>query len=312
MEILYFGVWCRPFDNYWALPTPNPQCDAATNHLITNATLNISSDLIMLGIAFTLFARSHLPWNRKAILCGIFSLGIFVILAAILNKYYSFTHPFGSQWTYWYVRESSTAILVANLPFTWTLLRRIFNLKSFDSGNMSEIPWHSSRSAMGRHPAARPGRGGGSQKAQSANGGQRMAHSGENAFVTTGGAVKHGSQSSRGSEDLEWGSRQPVPTTVVKAPEMSARRPGHSHWRDQSVYGRADLDAMNIDPWDYEAETESIMIGISPCVKGSRAPTVRPHSPPSPTDNRRKLKDQEEMWKMQEGLRYKYQGIDEE
>lgn len=108
MEILYFGVWCRPFHNYWALPTPNPQCDAATNHLITNAVLNISSDLIMLCIAFTLFGRSRLPLNRKAILCGIFSLGVFVILAAILNKYYSFTHPFGSQWTYWYVRESST------------------------------------------------------------------------------------------------------------------------------------------------------------------------------------------------------------
>lgn len=23
MEILYFGVWCRPFSNYWAVPTPN-------------------------------------------------------------------------------------------------------------------------------------------------------------------------------------------------------------------------------------------------------------------------------------------------
>jgi hypothetical protein len=23
MEILYFGVWCRPFDQYWAVPTSN-------------------------------------------------------------------------------------------------------------------------------------------------------------------------------------------------------------------------------------------------------------------------------------------------
>ena len=23
MEVLYFGVWCRPFSNYWAVPTPN-------------------------------------------------------------------------------------------------------------------------------------------------------------------------------------------------------------------------------------------------------------------------------------------------
>ena len=25
METLYFGVWCRPFYNYWAVPTPNGQ-----------------------------------------------------------------------------------------------------------------------------------------------------------------------------------------------------------------------------------------------------------------------------------------------
>jgi len=23
MEILYFGVWCRPFNNYWAVPVDN-------------------------------------------------------------------------------------------------------------------------------------------------------------------------------------------------------------------------------------------------------------------------------------------------
>lgn len=23
MEVLYFGVWCRPIQNYWAVPTPN-------------------------------------------------------------------------------------------------------------------------------------------------------------------------------------------------------------------------------------------------------------------------------------------------
>jgi hypothetical protein len=43
----------------------------------------------------------------------------------VLNKWYSFTQPFGAQWTYWYVRESSTALLVANLPFVWTFWRRI-------------------------------------------------------------------------------------------------------------------------------------------------------------------------------------------
>lgn len=130
MEIFYFGVWCRPFHDYWAVPTPHVQCDAATNHLITNATFNISSDCIMLAIGLPMFLRMHLPLKKKIPLVGIFSLGIFVILAAILNKVYSFTEPFGAMWTYWYVRESSTALLVANLPFVWTFWRRAFGVKT--------------------------------------------------------------------------------------------------------------------------------------------------------------------------------------
>lgn len=86
-------------------------------------------------------------------------------------------------------------------------------------------------------------------------------------------------------------------------------RPARSRWRDQSVYGRADLDAMNIDLWDCGMETESIRIGTPP---SARAPTVRPTSPPSPTDGRRRIKDQQEMWRMQEGLGCKYQGMGEE
>ncbi|KAF1809103.1 hypothetical protein P152DRAFT_367814, partial [Eremomyces bilateralis CBS 781.70] len=131
MEALYFAKWCRPFHDYWAVPTPNAQCSAATNHLITNAVFNISSDLIMLGIGLSLFIRSRLPAKRKVLLCCIFGLGIFVILAAILNKYYSFSHPFSVDWTFWYIREASTAMLVANMPFIWTLLRRMFHLGEF-------------------------------------------------------------------------------------------------------------------------------------------------------------------------------------
>ena len=151
MEVFYFGVWCRPFRGYWEVPTPNIQCSAATHHLITNAVFNISSDLLTLALALQLFIRSKLPFKRKLVLCGIFGLGIFVILAAVLNKYYSFRHQFGSQWTFWYVRESSTAMIVANLPFLWTLLRRIFKLGAFDNPNVqrtyapSSVPLESSR-----------------------------------------------------------------------------------------------------------------------------------------------------------------------
>ncbi|KAH6673931.1 hypothetical protein F5X68DRAFT_40837 [Plectosphaerella plurivora] len=131
MEILYLGVWCRPFNQYWAVPPDNVQCSAATNHLITNMVLNISSDIMIILIPMPVFLQSKIAPKKKLILCGVFAVGCFTILSAILNKYYSFTDPFGADWTFWYIRESSTALITANLPMTWTLCRRVFSLTSF-------------------------------------------------------------------------------------------------------------------------------------------------------------------------------------
>ncbi|KAI0439486.1 hypothetical protein F4803DRAFT_554017 [Xylaria telfairii] len=131
MEILYFAVWCRPFSQYWAVPPDSTQCSAATNHLITNAVLNISSDLFIIAIPMPIFLHINIAPRKKAILCGVFALGFFTIGAAVANKFYSFNEPYGAQWTYWYVRESSTALIVANIPFLWTILRYCFKLTSF-------------------------------------------------------------------------------------------------------------------------------------------------------------------------------------
>jgi len=226
MQILYFAVWCRPFYNYWALPTPSTQCSAATNHLITYAVFNISSDLIMLGIGFSLFINNKLPWNRKAILCLVFSLGIFVILCSVLNKYYSFSHPFGSEWTYWYVRESSTAILVANLPFLWPLLRKLFKLKSFDGASdagVQTISYHSARSARGRHAPKRN-----SRQSHYANGRTHTRNSSGRHSVTS--SVLHSPARIR---------------SMVEPP------PRAQTWKTAGVYGREEADALAIDPWDY-------------------------------------------------------------
>ncbi|QUC17508.1 uncharacterized protein UV8b_01749 [Ustilaginoidea virens] len=137
MESLYLGVWCRPFSQYWAVPPNSTQCSAATNHLITNAVLNISSDLMIILIPMPVFLQSRLALKKKLILTGVFALGGFTILSAILNKFYSFNEPFGSQWTFWYIRESSTAIIVSNLPLTWPLFRRLFHLRSFINSQYS-------------------------------------------------------------------------------------------------------------------------------------------------------------------------------
>ncbi|KAF7894512.1 uncharacterized protein EAF01_009963 [Botrytis porri] len=131
MEVLYFGVWCRPFSNYWAVPTPNAQCSTALNHLIVNATFNISSDLMMLFVPMPMVIKAQLPTMKKGLLISVFSLGIFAIISASANKYYSFVHPFGVMWTYWYIREASTVMFVTNIPMCWPLARKLFGWRSW-------------------------------------------------------------------------------------------------------------------------------------------------------------------------------------
>ena len=98
-----------------------------------NLAFNLSSDLLILSIPIPLFIKTRLPWKQKLLLVFPFSLGIFVILCAILSKHLSFTQPFSAEWVYWYSREASTAVIVANMPYTWPLLRRFFRLPSFTS-----------------------------------------------------------------------------------------------------------------------------------------------------------------------------------
>ncbi|KAH7183190.1 uncharacterized protein B0J16DRAFT_373705 [Fusarium flagelliforme] len=133
MQILWFAAWCRPFDHYWQVPPDDLNCSAETNHMITNAVINISSDIMIIILPMPVFLQSQLPLKRKIILCGIFALGIFTILAATMSKIYSLGDPYGTEWSYWYIREVSTAVIAANLPLTWTLLQRVFRLGSFSA-----------------------------------------------------------------------------------------------------------------------------------------------------------------------------------
>ncbi|KIH92812.1 hypothetical protein SPBR_02887 [Sporothrix brasiliensis 5110] len=133
VQILYLGVWCRPIDDYWAVPVPegHEQCKTYLHHMITVTVFHVSSDLLMLLVPVPMIARAKLPLLRKIILCGIFSLGLLVVLVAILNRYYNFTVANSLVFLIWYNGEASTAVMVANIPFCWTLLRRLFALDAW-------------------------------------------------------------------------------------------------------------------------------------------------------------------------------------
>jgi BMFP domain-containing protein YqiC len=78
------------------------------------------------------------------------------ILSAALNKYYSFTQPFAPNWTFWYIREASTAILVANIPQCWPLIRRIFKLRSWNGSSHSNNRTRTNPLTYGRSTVQKP------------------------------------------------------------------------------------------------------------------------------------------------------------
>lgn len=322
MEVLYLGVWCRPFQDYWAVPTPNVQCNAATDHLITNTVFNLTSDLAMLVIGFSLFIRSKLPWSRKLILAGIFSLGIFVILAAVLNKYYSFANPFGPQWTFWYIRESSTAMIVANLPFVWTLLRRVFKLQAFDGEpTQRTVPYHSSRSARGRHTKtdqrySRTIPKSDVHRSSNKSGSNQDSH---NSSIDMKHFTKHQQSSPKElsfAEMLGPGGMAPPPST---ADTMSLPKPvKRPTFREQGLFGRDDLELM-LDAWDSGAEEDTPRrlrdsisnSGVRPGAMSvaSNRESVRStrsmdQSPGSPTSLKRmsRIRDEEAQYNLQEDV----------
>lgn len=284
MEVLYFGVWCRPFHNYWAVPTPNPECSTARNHLIVNAVFNISSDLVMLTIAFSLFIGNRLPWHRKLILSMVFGLGLFTILSSVLNKYYSFTHPYGDQWTYWYIRESGTALIVANVPFTWTILRRIFKLKSFDGvsdSSLSSVPYHGSRSARSRRVAIRP-------SSPRLTRPKSATHSYSSSYLTSPMTSRH---------------------TSMIVPELKLEHKSKK-WKDQGVFGKEDAEALAYDPWDFGNKdiAEEITFPEKATLRSVGSDGSEVYSPSSPRSSRsRKLRDEEAQLSMQERSSVIYQ-----
>ncbi|KAF7117116.1 hypothetical protein CNMCM5793_005800 [Aspergillus hiratsukae] len=136
VELALF-LMCRPLTNYWAVPTPNYQCSSYQYYEIVQGSISISADIFMLTVAIPLLVQVRVPLKQKVILLILFGMGVFVIVAAILNKIYCLV-PSLISYVYmnWYFREATVAILVTNLPLVWSLLRDVFPaLKSWTGGS---------------------------------------------------------------------------------------------------------------------------------------------------------------------------------
>jgi hypothetical protein len=108
------------------MPVDNPQCANYFYYCIIQMVFNVSTDLLMLLIPIPFVLNARVPPAKRAMLVGVFSLGIFVVLASVLNKYFNFTMKNTTIYMLWDIRETSTAIYVANIMCWWPLIKKIF------------------------------------------------------------------------------------------------------------------------------------------------------------------------------------------
>lgn len=155
---------------------------------------------------------------------------------------------------------------------------------------------------------AGPGRGGGAMSSQKTSSSQQTKRAGENTLITS--IFTPGSDSLKSEScDVHVNGKAPAPVPTLAQPlETSAY---HPPWRKQSVYGRADLDAITAESWDNGNGTRSDDL------QESKAGSIQSKdsaslSPSSYSNHKRRIRDEEAQWKVQDALRYKYQGIDEE
>jgi hypothetical protein len=113
--------------------------------------------MLLIGIPLLLLVQ--VPIQQKIGVILVFSMGIFVIIAALLNKIYSTVPALlndSVNYTFWYMREATVSVYVINLPTLWPVLRKFLpkltgrgSSASRSQGNTSNI--HNPRSwATGR------------------------------------------------------------------------------------------------------------------------------------------------------------------
>ena len=86
IQICYYGLFCRPFKQYWAVPVQDEQCATYAHYSYVQMIFNITSDIFLIAIPLRMFTIARLPMKRKAILMAVFSMALFTIIAAVLNK----------------------------------------------------------------------------------------------------------------------------------------------------------------------------------------------------------------------------------
>jgi hypothetical protein len=135
---LYLG--CRPFNRYFtSSPVPGNSCQPAVSRPIVWVCYagNVLTDLYLMSIPLPMLWSAKLPTWKKSGLVVLFSGGIVIIVFATIRCVLITTDPkHGAPLSgTWAVREAFVAIITANAPMAFTLVRGLLGpaLKSFRS-----------------------------------------------------------------------------------------------------------------------------------------------------------------------------------
>ncbi|KAK0633893.1 hypothetical protein B0T14DRAFT_507991 [Immersiella caudata] len=116
---------CKPFELYWTV-TPNPgSCVRGLTQLWTVGTLNIGTDILLMGLLVPVLHQVQLPWYKKAGLCFLFCIGTFLIVvtAVRITMTVSQSHSQAVR-TLWGTAEMLAATCVANAPALYASARK--------------------------------------------------------------------------------------------------------------------------------------------------------------------------------------------
>jgi hypothetical protein len=171
------------------------------------------------------------------------------------------------------------------------------------------VAYHSQRSARGRGRTHRHSGSGNKHGNGTVTSNPPVNGNGNTINGTAiNGAAKYSPQSSNSQE-----MRQQPPSSPISIRNPSVaydKNRKHTSWKTQGFYGREELDALAIDPWDFGNDEDDVVAGDSATVsttdKGSvdKASSTQPSSPRG--TNHRKLRDEEAQFAMQEGKSLTY------
>ncbi|KAF3285536.1 hypothetical protein TWF970_010580 [Orbilia oligospora] len=118
-------IECRPFELWWQVDPDPGQCVQGNLWLITYEIGNMITDVMLIAVPFPLVFKAKIPLARRLQLCGLFSLGFFLVAICVPRLIQGTNHSrVQLSRTLWASIETLFASIVAMVPTIYVLYRR--------------------------------------------------------------------------------------------------------------------------------------------------------------------------------------------